>query len=537
MLEYREFPKKTAASYLVYSPFMAYCIYVISKLAQGNLSSVPGVDSPLFLGVGFGIAAISVLVAGQVIDRTRLVPFVMIAGALLPTIYGFYRFILGTTGGITWEIEFTYVLTTFVGLVFSLMGWTILLNKTVVVKFRGRIVGLFIVLSIIFYFVGVIITEPSIALLPTHLPIPEIVVIIGVAVSVATRPWKIPRYPLAVKDSALKYFIPMALLLAAHILWFFSTEFGIRSTFNLASTPIAETLLTKAQMDLGTDIHGLLLYQLAFLMIGAIVAGFLSDLRGRKMAFSTAVLIFGFLTIFGEVFYFVDDAGVQVLHALPLLAWERTIEGYLLGLCLLLIWTELGTAKRKGLRLSLAWLFFIGYMALFFAADLGVPLGNPPAWVGDIGGPFSVFCSLVALWQIGQLPEILGQEIEMEDFELDFDQKQVDRTVAAFLEEEDFESIKSQLDVIDAAEEMSDKELDDFLGEDLQQMLPLRRVKGIGSALEEKLRKAGYESAAQLAGETPKRLAEKVTGLSEKQAETLLKNARDAIKQLSLKKK
>ncbi|MFX1369950.1 MAG: helix-hairpin-helix domain-containing protein, partial [Promethearchaeota archaeon] len=406
-----------------------------------------------------------------------------------------------------------------------------------VVKFRGRIAGLFLVLSIAFYFVGVIITEPSIALLPTHLPIPEIVVIMGIAASIANRPWKMPRYPLAVKDSALKYFIPMALLLAAHILWYFSTEFGIRTTFNLATTPIAETLLIKAQMDLGTNPHGLILYQLAFLMAGAIVAGFLSDLRGRKMAFSTAVLLFGFLSIFGEVFYFVDDMGHQVLHALPLLAWERTIEGYLLGLCLLLIWTELGAAKRKGLRISLAWLFFIGYMALFYAADLGVPLGNPPAWVGDIGGPFSVFCSLVALWQIAQLPEILGHEIEMEDFALDFDQKQVDRTVAAFLEKEDFESIKSQLDVIDTAEEMSEKELNEFLGDDFQKMLPLKRVKGIGSALEEKLRKAGYESAAQLAGETPKRLAARVAGLSEKQAEIILRNARDAIRRLSLKKK
>ncbi|NHJ14982.1 MAG: helix-hairpin-helix domain-containing protein, partial [Candidatus Thorarchaeota archaeon] len=436
---------------------------------------------------------------------------------------------------ITPDIEFLYVMMVFAGLVVFLMSWTIQLNKTVVVKFRGRIVGLFLALSLCFYFIGVYIADPAVSLLPTDFPLPEVVGVIGIAISIGNRPWKLPRYPLAVKDSAFKYFIPMALLLAAHILWYFSTAAGIRATFELATTPISDSLLTKAQFDLATDQIGLLFYQLTFIISGTAVSGYLADSRGRKMAFSTAVLIFGFLSIFGEVFYFVDDAGHQVLHALPLLASERFIEGYLLGLCLLLIWTELGAAKRKGLRLSLAWLFFTGYMGLFFAAKLGVPLGYPPAWVGDIGGPFSVFFSLVALWQIGALPEILGREIEMEDFALDIDQKQVDKTVAAFLRDEDFESIKSQLDVIDAAEEMSDKELSEFLGRDLQQILPLRRIKGVGSALEEKLRKAGYESAAQLAGETAKRLSSKIDGLTEKQAERILQDARDAVKELAKK--
>jgi DNA polymerase/3'-5' exonuclease PolX len=89
--------------------------------------------------------------------------------------------------------------------------------------------------------------------------------------------------------------------------------------------------------------------------------------------------------------------------------------------------------------------------------------------------------------------------------------------------------------VIDATEEMSDKEFNEFLGEDLKKMLPLKRVKGVGPSLEQKLRKAGYDSAAQLAGETPKRLASKIKGMSEKQAERILLNAREAVNQLTKK--
>ncbi|MFW9800705.1 MAG: helix-hairpin-helix domain-containing protein, partial [Candidatus Thorarchaeota archaeon] len=253
-----------------------------------------------------------------------------------------------------------------------------------------------------------------------------------------------------------------------------------------------------------------------------------------------AVLILGNLAIFGETFYFVGGTVATpeaIVYSIPLLAWERFLEGYLLGLCLLLIWSELGAPGRKGLRLSLIILFFIGFVALFFASLLEIPLGGPPALVRELGGPFAVFLALVALWQTAPLPQILGREIEMEDFALDFDQRMVDKTVSAFLQDEDFESIKTQMEVIDATEDLSNGEFDEFLGEDLKKMLPLKRVKGIGASLEKKLLRAGYDSAAQLAGETPKRLAKRIEGLSEKQAESILLNARRAVQRVARAKK
>ena len=340
------------------------------------------------------------------------------------------------------------------------------------------------------------------------------VVIIPILMSSAYKHWQWKRYPLAARGNPIHYFIPMALLLASHILWYFATELSILQN--------SSTGFESLRQYLG-EYSGLGAYEPLILMAGIILAGFVADLRGRRMTFSTAILLMALLSIFGSVFYDVNE-----FNALLLFLFERIIEGFLLGLCMLLIWTELGSPKTRGWRLSAVWLFFLGYMALFWAADL---LWNIPVFIGTIGNQFSILIALIALYLTGRLPSILGREMEMEDLELEFDEDQVKETVDAFLEAEDFESIRSQIDIIDAtSEEISDEEMRDILGEDVKQILPLQRVKGIGSVLEKKLREAGYESAAQLAGEVPKRLASKIEGLSESQAKKIIANARDAVK-------
>ena len=166
-------------------------------------------------------------------------------------------------------------------------------------------------------------------------------------------------------------------------------------------------------------------------------------------------------------------------------------------------------------------------MALFWALNLGV--WNIPSWVQIVGGQFSILLALVSLYFSGHLPQILGREVEMEELELDFDDKEVKKTVEAFLGDEDFESIQSQLTILDAGEELSDSDMTEILGSDVPSALPLRRVPGIGEALESKLRKAGYTSAAQLAGETALRIARKVKGLSQARAEKLVSEARKIV--------
>ncbi len=533
-LEYRNFPGKTTGFFLLYSPFIAYCIFVISKLLDSDYFTNPGIEHLLLLGLGMGMAALLIIPLGLILDRTRRGRPLLVVSTLVPSLMGASFSLQGYPIAQSPTMETAFILALFSGLASALVSWGVTLNQTVVVKFRGRIVAAFLSTSLLL-FIGFMLFETSLE--SFGLPLLEFIVIISVFASLMLKPWKMSLHPLAVKANALRYFIPMVLLLASHITWYFSTKMAIRSLFDLVGDPY-QSLVQEAAAEIGgLPFFGVL--QLLFVVAGIIIAGTIADLRGRKTAFSTAVLAFGLLAIFGQTFYYVAFPGtpaatVEVI-ALPLLGWERFVEGYILGLCLLLVWTELGSPNRKGLRLSFIIWFYIGYMALFWAADLGVPFGNPPDWVGEIGGPFAIFFSLLALWQNAHLPEILGREIEIEDFALDFDQKMVDKTVSAFLQDEDFESIKTQLAVIDATEELSDKEFNEFLGNDLKKILPLKRVKGVGPSLERMLRKAGYDSAAQLAGETPQRLASKIKGLSEKQAERILLNAREAVSRLTKK--
>ena len=102
--------------------------------------------------------------------------------------------------------------------------------------------------------------------------------------------------------------------------------------------------------------------------------------------------------------------------------------------------------------------------------------------------------------------------------------------IDAFVGSDDFDSIKSQLDIIDASAEISDSEMSEILGEDVKTKLSLRSIPGVGEALEKKLHDAGYDSAAQLAGETPQRLSQKIDGLTTARAEKLLKDARKLVK-------
>ncbi|TFG32493.1 hypothetical protein EU527_10075, partial [Candidatus Thorarchaeota archaeon] len=198
------------------------------------------------------------------------------------------------------------------------------------------------------------------------------------------------------------------------------------------------------------------------------------------------------------------------------------------------IWSEIGSVRTKGLRLSLIWFFFLGYMTLFWAVDIGSTVFGLhfhfPSVLLAIGGQFAILSALIALYLIGPLPTILGRELEVEELDLNFDEKQVKKTVDAFVGTDDFDSIRSQIDIIDAGSEISDSEMSEILGEDFKTKLPLRSIPGVGDALEKKLHDAGYESAAQIAGETALRLSQKIDGLTITRAEKLLKDARSLVK-------
>jgi hypothetical protein len=520
MLEYRDFPLKTMVIYVLLAVPMAFSIYIIVGLLSGTLFSFMSVTVPEHYGLlGYGAltATIVLPLSGLLVDKIRKHDFLIYIAALLPSLVGILGF-MDVLPVVSESYPILLSTITFACLALMLISWAARINQSVVLRFRGRVVSIFLVTAVIVFLIFRYID--SLAVLMNKIPVPAFISMVAVLVSASFRPWKVARASLTIAGSSFKYFIPMTFLLGAHLLWYTVAKHAL-----IEGDPEFVSLSQSANIGI---------FEMVPFVASILLAGFISDRLGRKTAFRFVILLMGLLTIFGSTLYGTKN------YVLLLLS-ERVVEGFLLGLCLLLIWPELGPIRTKGLRLSLYWFFFLGYMTLFWALDqnlvvFGITF-NAPVWLPDIGGQVAILLSLGALYLTGPLPTTLGREIEMEDLDFDFDDRQIKRTVDAFVRADDFASIKSQLDVIDAGTELSDSEMEDILGDEFREMLPLRRVPGIGSGLEKKLIAAGYSSAAQLAGESAQRLSQKIEGLSLARAEKILKDARKVVKKTVKKKK
>ena len=520
MLEYREFPYKAATIFLLFAAPVALFIFVITGLLSGTLFDMTLLEHHGLLGYGALAAVFALPLTGIIADRIKRLTPLMYFVALLPSIIGFLKFPIGAA-----DLDFALVVLSFAGIASLLVMWTTCIGQTIVVRYRGRTTATFLSISIVLVVIYSMIDVSTIFLDSFGAVFPSLVSIIAIFVSASMKPWKLPRAKLTVSGNEVRYFIPTAFILASHLLWYSVTKVTLANFF-VTHDPTYVSL---------SQYVGLGLLEPGILIIGILMAGLMADIRGRKTTFSFVLLLMGLLTIFGSAFYngfFLDPDVIALLQGL--LISERFVEGFLLGSCLLLIWPELGSVRTRGIRLSLIWFFFLGYMTLFWALDINATvfglIFDVPALVVAIGGQFAILSALIALYLIGPLPKILGREIEAEDLAIDFDEKQVKSTVDAFVGSDDFDSIKSQIDIMDAGAEISDSEMSEILGEELKEIAPLRSIPGVGAALEKKLKAAGYESAAQVAGETAQRLSFNVEGMSLARADKLLKDARSVVK-------
>lgn len=528
MLEYREFPTKTALYFLLLSPVFAYLLFIVKQLVFGKLPVIGTSFNIYYLGVAGGSAALALLFNAFVIDRVKRIDVLLILSGITAPFIALLGYSTGSLGDFNPEFAEAWIISVFVCLAFFALCWVLFLNKTVIERFRGKITGCFILFSFGLVVLYTLFSIDYFEFGEISTILPEIIALATILLVLPFRSWKWKKYPLAVHGNYMKYFVPMVLLLASHMLWFFGTKVAI-----IQLHPDFISISQEFQKDIGFSFA---VYEPLLLGIGALVAGFFADMRGRKTGFNMAILLMGLLAIFTTAFYNAAD-----IQGIPLLLMERLVEGYILGISCFLIWNELGSAKTKARRTSLVWFFFLGYALLFWALDHGfLGLNVVTAFgglLGNYGGPFAILIALITLYSSSDTPKILGREVEMEELALDFDDRQVKATVDAFVGAEDFSSIQSQLEILDVTQELSDSEFGEIVGEDFQEVLPLRRIPGIGPKLEEKLIDAGYTSAAQLAGETASRLSTRIEGLSQDRAEKLLADARKVVKKTMKEKK
>jgi hypothetical protein len=519
MLEYREFPIKKAIYFVLVFPAMAYFIYVITRLSEQALFPSFGGQNLQFLGIGLLSAVVTLLIAAFAVDHTEKGYVLTTVGAVIPLCVGVVIAQIGSPSVYSPRLEILFTVSVFGGLALALLSWIVQLSKAVVAKYRGRIIAAFMASSLVLFAVYSALDSYGMHLNFSGVPVREIVAIVALLGRIAFRPWKMEYKRLAVQEKAFSYFVPVTILMAGHMLWYFGTQLGI--------IKVLQDVGYTTYQSLG-QYTGLALFEPVMMVVGIIVSGTLADRRGRKSAFTMGVLFFGLLTILSPI----AVEAIQ-LYAAPLLISERFIEGFLLGLLLLLIWPEIGSPRTKSRRTAAVWIFFAGYVGLFWAVSFQVSFvvnWHAPAELRVLGTQFAILLAMVALYRSAPIPEILGKEVEMEELSLDFDERLVKQTVEQYVESGEFESIRSQIDIA-AMQELSDKDLSEIIGPDFEKVLPLRKIPGIGARMEERLRSAGYESAAQLAGETPQKLASKVKGLSESQADKILASVRDAVRE------
>jgi predicted flap endonuclease-1-like 5' DNA nuclease len=533
MLQYREFPGRTAATFIMFAGPIALNVYIIMALLSGALSSLTLDEHHGLLGFGALAAVFALPLTGFLVDRIRRYDFLLIIAAAITPILGLLP-LMPLAAEQFQFLDLYLALSSFAGLAILLVLLTIRINQSIIVRYRGRTIAVLLSITIALVTLYSMFEQLGILLNSSKLALPSLISIILLLAAIALKPWRQPKVRLAASGNVLRYFIPTTLIMASYMLWYFTMKLSFQTYFQAhPEFGSFESLSVLVKQPL---------FEILVLILGITIAGAIADTRGRKPAFSFALLMMGLLTIFGSTLYIGYFANPDVLlFLLSLLGSERFIEGYLLGLCLCLIWPEVGSVRTKGIRLSLIWFFFLGYMTLFWAVDLELLVFSIQFHIPDafsiFGGQVAIFSSLIALYLIGHLPTILGREIEIEELAFDFDDRQVKKTVDAYVGSHDFDSIKSQLDIIDAGSELSDNDMSEILGEDSKASASLQKIPGIGEALEKKLKAAGYESAVQLAGETPKRLAQRIDGLSISHAEKLLKDARRIVKKAMKKAK
>ncbi|MEM2142824.1 MAG: helix-hairpin-helix domain-containing protein [Candidatus Thorarchaeota archaeon] len=524
MLEYRNFPYQKALFYWSYAPVSACLASVVLRLTSrsmfGSLDQLGLVDELVMLGTSAGAAGLILVLSAIFICRVSHSGLLMGLSAVVPILLLASGSAMGYPSPYTPYLEWSIAVSAFAGLALFSLCWLMQLNTTVTIRYRGRIVGVYLVilisvLAIIDYWsLG---NRPSWSGGPN---IPETIALVSIVVSLLLRPWRWESHALACSGNVRSYFIPTVLLMASYMLWYFATE----------------TKLSERAYELGhdfislADASGLATYEPILLILGVLSSSLLADLVGRRRIFSTAVFLLALLAIFGSAFY---GPAYPTPNYAGLFVVERLVEGYLLGFCVFLVWSEQGPPKTRALRVALIWCFFVGYLCLFWAVSLHAFGWTVPAVVAGVGNEFGILLALMALYTSTSTEELLGREIEMEDISIDFDEHEIRKTVESLVPEEDIASVRAQLELAEATEEISEEQMREILGETSEGKSVLRTIPGVGPRMEERLRQAGYDSPLRIAGESPSKLSSKVRGITPRQAEKIIEGAREVVRNMT----
>ncbi|MHA2082060.1 MAG: hypothetical protein ACW99H_13050, partial [Candidatus Thorarchaeota archaeon] len=275
MLEYREFPLKTILIYVLLAVPMAFSIYVITGLVSGSLFSLTLLDHQGLLGYGALAATIALPLSGLLVDRVRKHDFLMYLAALLPSLVGILS-VLQIIPGFSDVYHISLATSSFACLALMLISWAARINQSVIVRFRGRTVSIFLTVAVIVYVIFTFLADNNITFDSNVIAIPAFISIGALLISASFRPWKVARASLTIAGSSLRYFIPMTFVLGAHLLWYTVTKQEL-------------ILLDSSFVSLSQTVDIGIIEMVPF-VVSIVLAGIMSDRFGRKTAFRFVIL-------------------------------------------------------------------------------------------------------------------------------------------------------------------------------------------------------------------------------------------------------
>ncbi|MFX1476189.1 MAG: helix-hairpin-helix domain-containing protein, partial [Promethearchaeota archaeon] len=237
--------------------------------------------------------------------------------------------------------------------------------------------------------------------------------------------------------------------------------------------------------------------EITLIGIGGAAGAFslLPDRLGRKRVFTIASLLLAELCLFGNA----RATGLpSVIIALTI--GELFVLGFILGVGVWLIWSEIGSVRLKGRRAALGWLLVATIAVGLWA---GTTLTFPPLPFPTLVYPIAATLLFVSIIPLTNATEVIWNERIIESLEIKVDSQQVSAAIRELEIDAPIEGIQQQVQ---------------------SEIAELAKIHGVTKTKAKLLRDQGYESIELVAQSDPKVLAQ-VLGVSLKEAEKMKASA------------
>ncbi len=358
---------------------------------------------------------------------------------------------------------------------------TIFLNQVVPCTQRGRAAGLVTLVS--FGLGGFLpILWRNITDFQSLLPgLTALIFLIFLGVIAIVKPWS---------EELRVYMVPGAVRPYAFWWLIYVVAYALYSL----STPLEARIIFIHDSFQGINV---LWAEITLIGIGGAAGAFslLPDRLGRKRVFTIASLLLAELCLFGNA----RATGLpSVIIALTI--GELFVLGFILGVGVWLIWSEIGSVRLKGRRAALGWLLVATIAVGLWA---GTTLTFPPLPFPTLVYPIAATLLFVSIIPLTNATEVIWNERIIESLEIKVDSQQVSAAIRELEIDAPIEGIQQQVQ---------------------SEIAELAKIHGVTKTKAKLLRDQGYESIELVAQSDPKVLAQ-VLGVSLKEAEKMKASA------------